>query len=133
MGRHFTDQSDVVSVFPTIGAEYQNTYTAEHRERLWRDINIGRFCPDIRGVNEILADMVLNERYGDRPEERYRSSREFINHKILESLNEDVMYLVTFSEPGLIYGNKCKVQPTTLILSIGPLLSCKHCQGASFG
>ena len=118
MERYFMNQSDVVSVFSTIRAEYQNTYTAEHRERLWRDINIGRFCPDIRAADEILTDMVLNEQYGNRPEERYRSSREFINHKILETLNEDVMYLVTFSDPNLMNGNKCKVQPTTLISSI---------------
>ena len=104
--------------FSTIRAEYQNTYTAEHRDRLWRDINIGRFCPDIRAADEIPTDMVLNEQYGNRPEERYRSSREFINHKILETLNEDVMYLVTFSDPNLMNGNKCKVQPTALISSI---------------
>ena len=77
--------------------------------------------------------MAPNEQYGNRPGERYRSSREFINHKILETLDEGVMYLVTFSEPGLINGNKCKVQPTKLILSIDPLLSCKDCQEAAFG
>ena len=118
MEGYFMNQSDVVSVFSTIRAEYQNTYTAEHRDRLWRDINTGRFCPDIRAADEMLTDMVLNEQYGNRPEERYRSSREFINHKILETLNEDVMYLVTFSDPNLMNGNKCRVQPTTLISSI---------------
>ena len=77
--------------------------------------------------------MALNEQYSNRPEERYRSSREFISHKTLEALNEDVMYLVTFSEPDPMNGNKCKVQPTKLILSNDSLLSCVHCQEASFG
>ena len=131
--KHFMNQFDVVSVFPTICAEHQNTYTAEFGKRLWKDINIGRFCPDIRGTNGILTNVIRNEQYGNRPGGRYRSSREFINHKILETLNEGVMYLVTFSEPGLINGNKCKVQHTKLILSNDPLLSCKHCQGISFG
>ena len=77
--------------------------------------------------------MALNEQYSNRPEEGYRSSREINNHKILETLNEGVMYLVTFSEPDPMNGNKCKVQPTKLILSIGPLLSCERCQEVSFG
>ena len=62
--------------------------------------------------------MVLNEQHGNRPEGGYRSSRESISHKILEMLNEDVMYLVTFSNPNLMNGNKCQVQPTTWILGI---------------
>ena len=126
MERYFINQSDIVSVFSTIRAEYQNTNTVEHGGRLWKDTNIGRFYPDIRAADEILTDLVLNQQHSNRPEERYRSSREFINHKILETLNEDVMYLVTFSDPNLMNGNKCKVQPTTLISSITSFLH-GHC------
>lgn len=106
MERYFMNQSDIVSVFSTIRAEYQNTNTAEHRDRLWKDTNIGGFCPDIRAADEILTDMVLNQQYSNRPEERYRSSREFINHKILETLNEYVMYLVAFNDPNLMNGKQ---------------------------
>ena len=59
----------------------------------------------------------------------YRSNREFINLKIFETLNEDAMYSVTFSEPNLVNSNKCNVRPTTLALCIGSLLSCKCCYG----
>ena len=55
------NQSDVVNVFSTIRAEYQNTYTAEHRDRLSKDINIGRFCPGGRAANEILTNLICNE------------------------------------------------------------------------
>ena len=56
--------SDVFGAFSAIRTECQNTYTAEHIGRLWKNINIGGFCPDIPAKDGMLADIILNKQYG---------------------------------------------------------------------
>lgn len=76
-------------------------YTAEVRNGVWKDINIGKFFSNIRATDEILADIVFSDRCGSRPGEMHKSGREFLNQKAFETLNKDVTYLIIYREPQL--------------------------------
>ena len=91
MERYFLHHNDTLKVFSTIRLEYQKRFTASIRDKTWSAISIGRECPNIDAVDRTLTKMVIQEQYGNPPEEKYRARNDFINGKILRSMQEKLV------------------------------------------
>ena len=118
MERYFLHHNDTLKIFSTIRLEYQKRFTASIRDRTWSTISISRECPDIDAVDRTLTKMVLQEQYGNPPEEKYRARNEFINGKILKSMQEDLRglhYYIILKDERLTKDNLQDLLPTDLI------------------
>ena len=91
MERYFPHHNDTIKILSTIMLEYQKRFTTSIRDKIWSTISIGRECPDIDVVDRMLTKMVLQEQYGNPPEEKYRALNDFINGKILRSMQEKLV------------------------------------------
>ena len=70
--------------------------------------------PDIDAVDRTLTKMVLQEQYGNPPEEKYRARNDFINGKILKSMQEDLRDYIILKDERLTKDNPQDLLPTDL-------------------
>ena len=115
MERYFLHHNDTLKIFSTIRLEYQKRFTACIRDKTWSAISIGRECPNIDAVDRMLTKMVIQEQYGNPPEEKYRAWNEFINGKILKSMQEDLRDYIILKDERLTKDNLQDLLPTDLI------------------
>ena len=115
MERYFLHHNDTLKIFSTIRLEYQKRFTTSIRDKIWGTVSIGRECPDIDAVDRTLTKMVLQEEYGNPPEEKYRAWNEFINGKILKSMQEDLRDYIILKDERLTKDNLQDLLPTDLI------------------
>ena len=115
MERYFLHHKDTIKIFSTISLEYQERFATSIRNKMWNTISIGRECPDIDAVDRTLTKMVLQEQYGNPPEEKYRARNEFINGKILKSMQEDLRDYIILKDERLTKDSLQDLLPTDLI------------------
>ena len=115
MERYFLHHNDTLKIFSTIRLEYQKRFTTSIRDKTWSTISIGRECPDIDAVDRMLTKMVLQEQYGNPSEEKYRARNEFINGKILKSMQEELRDYIILKDERLTKDNLQDLLPTDLI------------------
>ena len=114
MERYFLHYNDTLKIFSTIRLEYQKRFTTSIRDKTWSTISIGRECPDIDAVDRMLTKMVLQEQYGNPSEEKYRARNDFINGKILKSMQEDLRDYIILKDERLTKDNLQDLLPTDL-------------------